>query len=253
MIEHIFNNRNRGRDTHYDFTESRFVPGLTPLNLVKLGQREPCSVNFCFLLLSAFLTFAEFYKSYVNSLCIEQKFKIRKIVSTRYNLNQPIFDEKYALFNPQVNLITEVYKYEPKDYNYLNDNYQVNLPTEEEIKQSKIYESYVPDYRVSKENGDQPGVIIDNPNYSNYIANSPPAITYTPQGNNNIITNQINQDININTGNNNNICYPPPNNPQMINDNFQKIYTNKPPKGGTEENMIPLITTQEYPPPQTNE
>ena len=238
-----FNNRNIGRDMYYSFYESRYIPGLTPHNLVRIGQKEPCSVNFCFLLLSTFLTFAEFYKAYVNSFCIEQKFKIRKIVSTRYNLNQPIYDEKYAALTPQINLISNVYKYEPKDYNYLNDNYQVNLPTEEEIKRSTIYENQVHEYQVSKEDGDQPGVIIDNP---------APAVTYTTQGNPNLISNQINQNMNINTINtvNNSTYYVPPNNPQMINNNVEINY---PPKEGSEENMIPLITTGEYQPPQDNQ
>ena len=249
----LFNNRNRGRDTHYDFYESRFIPGLTPHNLVRIGQKDPCSVNFCLLLLFTFLTFAEFYKAYVNSFCIEQKFKIRKIVSTRYNLNQPMYDEKYAALNPQINLISQVYKYEPKDYNYINDNYQVNLPTEEEIKRSTIYDNQVPEYQVSKEDGGQPGVIIDNPTYSNYGVNPAPAVTYTAQGNNNLNPNQINQNMNINTintVNNNNVQYIPPNNPQIINNNVEINY---PPKEGSAENMIPLITTAEYPPPQENQ
>ena len=208
----LFNNRNRGRDLYYDFFESRFIPGLTSHNLVRIGQKEPCSVNFCLLLLFTFLTFAEFYKAYVNSFCIEQKFKIRKIVSTRYNLNQPIYDKKYTASNPQINLISQVFKYEPQDYNYLNDNYEVTLPTEEEIKQSKIYQNNVPEYQVSKEDDDQPGVIIDNPAYSNYGVNPAPAVNYTAQGNNNnLIPDQLNQNMNINNINNVNYLLSPTN------------------------------------------
>ena len=168
-------------------------------------------------------------------------------ISTRYNLNQSIYDKKYAVLNPQINLISEIYKYEPKDYNYLNDTYQLNQPTEEEIKQSEIYQNQIPDYQVSKQYGDnQPGVIIHKPFHSNYpIANPTPSVTYKYQRNNNFIPNQISQNININTSNNNK-NYGFGNNTKMNNNNFQNNCT---PKSDLGEYMTPLISSQGYNPP----
>ena len=181
------------------------------------------------------------HKSYSNKLYKSQIEFNHNIISLQHFNNQSMTTKN-----------KKVYKYEPQDYNYLNDNYQVNLPTEEEIKQSKIYQNNVPEYQVSKEDGDQPGVIIDNPAYSNYGANPAPAVTYTAQGNNNLIPNQMNQNMNINTINNinYNIQYVPPNNPQMINNNVQNNY---PPQPGQEGYIFPQMPTQGYQPPQAKQ
>ena len=146
-----FDARNRYRDTHYNSYESRSIPGMIHHNLIKIGKKDPCSVNYFFLFLSTLLTFAEFYKAYVNSFCITQKHKIRKIISTRYDLNQPAFEEKYRAFNPSINLIIQAYTYENKDFNYLNDTYSVNLPTEEELEKAKEFQGQVPNYHISQD------------------------------------------------------------------------------------------------------
>ncbi len=43
-----------------------------------------------------------------NNYCIQFQFKIRKLVSTRYDLNQP----KYQVLIPQLDLIEKLYTYE---------------------------------------------------------------------------------------------------------------------------------------------
>ena len=95
-----------------------------------------------------FLTFGELYKSYLNSLCVSQKFKIRKIVSTRYVLSHPICNEKYFKFNPQIDLILNTYIFKPQDFNYFNNCHHPILPTKEEIETANKYQ-------------DKPGVILD--------------------------------------------------------------------------------------------
>lgn len=132
-----FNRRNMFLDEYYTFSENQYLPGLIKYNFIILGDSDPCIVHYCFFLLSTLLTFAEFYKSYVNSLCINQKYKIRKLVSTRYDLSQPIFDDKYDKFNPQIDIISETCFYEPQDFNYLNTEYKPKIPTQEEIEEEK--------------------------------------------------------------------------------------------------------------------
>ena len=75
------------------------------------------------------------------------------MVLTRYDLNQPVYVQRYSLLIPQINLITEQYNFEPSDYNYLNQGVQVNLPTAEELEKAKQYQSKVPDYTLSSEGG----------------------------------------------------------------------------------------------------
>ena len=189
--------RNRFRDVHFDFRESRIIPGMAHHNLVRLTVKEPCTVNYFFFLLFTLLTFSEFYKSYVNSFCVYQKFKVRKLVSTRYDLNQPV----YQGFVPQLNLIVQQYNYEPEYYNYINNDYNLKLPTQEELERAKQYQSKVPDYQVSSGGGQmQAGVIVDNPGYSSYEANQPPAAFASVGGNVALSESQVNANGNLPQG-----------------------------------------------------
>jgi hypothetical protein len=158
-------------------------------NLVKMTAHEPCTVNYFFFFLFTILTFSEFYKSYVNSFCVYQKYKVRKLVSTRYDLNQPT----YQTFVPQLNLISQTYDYTSEYYNYVNPQYNVNLPTQEELERAKQYQSKIPDYQISSAGGEmQAGVIIDNPGYSSYNANEPPAAFAAVGGNVALAQDQVN-------------------------------------------------------------
>ena len=193
--------RNRFRDVHFDFNESRIIPGMVHHNLVKMTQVEPCTVNFFFFFLFTIFTFSEFYKSYVNSFCVYQKFRVRKLVSTRYDLNQPVYVERYQPLVPQINLIVQQFNYQPADYNYINNAYQVQLPTQEELEKAKQYQNKVPDYQVSSGGGQiQAGVIIDNPGYSSYNVNQPPAAFASVGGNVALGADQINANGNVPAG-----------------------------------------------------
>ena len=103
------------------------------------------------------MTFAELYKPYVNSYCIEQKYKVRKIVSTRYDLNNPEYEQKYQNLNPKINLIEQKYDFQPQEYNYLNNEYSVNYPTEEELEEAEKFKDKIPEYTLSNK-----GIILDN-------------------------------------------------------------------------------------------
>ena len=187
--KYAFWRRNRFRDVHFDFRETRTIPGMAHHNLVKMTAREPCTVNYFFFFLFTILTFSEFYKIYVNSFCVYQKFKVRKLVSTRYDLNQDV----YQTFVPQLNLITQEYQYQSEYYNYLNNQYHVELPTQEELERAKQYQNKVPDYQLSSGGGQiQAGVIVDNPGYSSFEANKPPAGFEAVSGNVALSNDQVN-------------------------------------------------------------
>ena len=187
----LFWRRNRFRDVHFDFNETREIPGMVHHNLIKMTAVEPCSVNWGLFFLFTMLTFSEFYKAYVNSFCVYQKFKVRKLVSTRYDLNQPV----YQTFVPQINIIVQEYNYQPQDYNYINSQYQVKYPTEEELERAKQYKDKIPDYQLSSGGGNmQAGVIVDNPGYSSFNANQPPAAFSSVGGDVALDSNQISSD-----------------------------------------------------------
>ena len=163
--------RNRFRDVHFDFNEAREIPGMVHHNLIKLVDDEPCMVNYFWFFIFTLIMFAEFYRLYIDSICVYQKFKVRKIVSTRYDLNQPV----YQVFVPQIDLISQQYHYEQEYYNYINQNYDLQLPTQEELEAAKQYQDKVPDYQISSGGGQfQQGVIVDKPGYSSYNPNEAP-------------------------------------------------------------------------------
>lgn len=160
---------NRYKDLFFQIFDQRTIPGLTQCNLIKLGEDEPAYVKYKYFVLASILTLSEIYTIYFNRLCVNQKFKIRKLVSTRYDLNQPEFDQKYQALNPHINLISQTYNYHNEDYNYINNNFKVNLPSQEEVENAAQYQDKIPDYKISTGEGQlQPGVIIDNPEYTSY-------------------------------------------------------------------------------------
>ena len=180
--------RNRFRDVHFDFNEERRIPGLVHHNLVKLVKQEPCIVNYFWFFFFTILTIAEFYRILFDSYCVYQKFKVRKLVSTRYDLNQPV----YQVFVPQINLISQQYQYGQEYYNYVNQSYELQSPTKKELEAAKQYQEKVPDYKISSGGGQfQAGVIEDNPGYCSYNPNEAPAEFAAVSGNVALSQNQI--------------------------------------------------------------
>ena len=171
-IKKNFCDKNSKKDVRFNYYESRIIPQMNHHNLIKFRENEPCTVNYFFFLLATFLTLAEIYKPYVNSFCIKQKFKIRKLISTRYDLSLPEYEEKFRLLNPSINLIYQNYKYDSKDYNFINKGFKFNIPKQNELEEAEKFRDQIPNYQISNGEGNiKPGVIIDKPEYSNYKNN----------------------------------------------------------------------------------
>ena len=146
-----FYNRNVVRDTHMDFSEYKNIPGLQNINLVKLGSYEPCCFGKCAHVFYTIIMLAQFYKLYVNSFCVYQPFKIRKIVSSRYNLMAQVKkNEKYKVVAPIINLGSETYKYDSEEIGRVYDAAKPVCPTEEELKNARQYENSVPDFEMKE-------------------------------------------------------------------------------------------------------
>ena len=83
--------RNRFRDVHFRFWEDRRIPGMDHHNLVKMGPVEPCAANWGCFFLCVMVMGGEFFRLYIDNMSVYQKFKVRKLISTRYDLNQPVY------------------------------------------------------------------------------------------------------------------------------------------------------------------
>jgi len=181
--------RNRFRDTYFDFSESRDVPGMKHHNLVRLTKTEPAAVRFSIFLIYTIIGLSELYKAWIDSLCVYQKFKIRKLVSTRYNLNKPMYEELI----PQLDVIVQKYQYKPEYYNYINPECHFQKPSQAELDEAKKYQNKIPNYQVSTVNGyPQGGVVIDNPGYSYYDATQPPTAFASLSGEVGLEASQLN-------------------------------------------------------------
>ena len=142
-----FQLRNRSRDTNFNFKETKFIPDVKHHHLVKLNSDCNCMINFFWFFIFTLLALAEFYKIYLECACVFQRFKLRKIISTRYSLDEP----KYQALAPRIDLISQQYQYKKESYNYKNDNYIVQKPTESELEAAEQYQDKVPDYQKSSE------------------------------------------------------------------------------------------------------
>jgi len=83
--QYFINNNNK--DQLYDFTLDETLPNLHTYNLVKLSEEGNHNISLCHFILATFLGVVEFYKTYLDSYCITQSFVIRKLISTKQNLN----------------------------------------------------------------------------------------------------------------------------------------------------------------------
>jgi len=76
-----------------DFRESIFV---------QVSDRPPCCVGVGYFILFGLLTFNAIYSSYLDSCCNKQKFSIKKLISTRQDLNTPQMKSQYAYYDPRM-------------------------------------------------------------------------------------------------------------------------------------------------------
>lgn len=137
-----FKMKNVYKDDHMDFSENLSIDSFTRYNLVKISDEKPICLNICvFLIFTFIIPFMQFYKIYVNSLCINQEYRLKKLVSSRYNLNNFHDEELNKRFSnniPKIHIHGEetIFDNQPHNYNKVYD-----LPTEEEIQESKKFSS----------------------------------------------------------------------------------------------------------------
>ena len=135
--------QNSHRDDKMDFRENFSVPNLSRNNLIKIQDKEPFYVNFFIFFICVIFTMGVPYEVVLDSISIEGKYQIKKIISTRYNLNSMEYDNIYGMAVPAIKLGMNEFNFIPEDYGYIDQNMEVNFPTLEEIEKAKVYESKV--------------------------------------------------------------------------------------------------------------
>lgn len=170
-----FWSEHRMRDQQIEITETRDIPNFSNYNLVKTGVTEPKYIGVFWYILFTIIPVTQFYRNYFDSLCFEQKFTIRKLLSTRYNLNEAEFASKYSAFNPSLSLNEQKYYYDNQSTGYVFENVEVNYPSLEEINAAnKEYKKNIPQYNVY-DSGLKAGVVRDTNGFQSGFYNIPPA------------------------------------------------------------------------------
>ena len=140
--------KNKNKTRYIKYTETRYIPGMKYFVLTKIGTNDPLFFGKGWFIFSMILTLGQFYGLYIKSLCIIQTFKIRKIVSTRYNLLDEQYNQQYDQLMPQIKLPEQQFNYQKNDTGFCSTNFQPKLPSEEEIKQAEQYQKYIPIYTI---------------------------------------------------------------------------------------------------------
>lgn len=134
---------NRPKDQYFDFKEEFSIPNLSKINLIKIKQDEPFYVNGFIFFLCVIFTIGVPYELLLDNISIKGKFQIKKMISTRYNLNSIEYENMYGNSNPSIKLGENEFNFIPEEFGNYNQNMEVNLPTLEEIENAKVYENKV--------------------------------------------------------------------------------------------------------------
>ena len=135
--------QNNHRDQRMDFREDFCIPNMSKINLIKIKETEPIYVNFFIFCLCVVFTMGLPYELLLDNISIVGKFQIKKIISTRYNLNSIENNNIYGMSVPSIKLGKNEFNFIPEDYGNYNENMEVNLPTLEEIEKAKEFENKI--------------------------------------------------------------------------------------------------------------
>ena len=181
-----FYSRQKHSDSYNQLDEEITVKGLKHHYLLKIMDKDPCTINIYWYIFFSLITLGQIYKIYFSTFCIHKKFTIRKLISTRYDLGDPEYGQNYEPMNPQISINNLKFGYEPNKYIYTDRLYNPDIPSQYELKNAKKYENKIPNYQIYK--GINGGIVKDNPDFKNLNDNNG-----TPYGDENgFISGQLN-------------------------------------------------------------
>jgi len=151
MIKNELYSKNKNKDYCIHIYLDKDIPLMKYFYLIKLWKDK----NYCLLqkwiyILCVFLMIDLFYRIYLDIISSKQKFKIRKIVSSRYNVFE---NNKYSQFTPGYSIQDSQFVENRDNIGGVFDKKDLLLPTEEELKNAQIFNKLIPEYNLN-ENGD---------------------------------------------------------------------------------------------------
>ena len=161
-----FYNKNLHVDVFMDFHVNNIVDGLTSYNLINITDSNPCGMSVFWFIFFSLIGIAQLYKMYINSKCIYKSFTIRKIISSRYKLTTEECDIKYKNVDPVISYEDLNIRLATNEFGYISNDFNLQLPTQEEIESAQQYKDKVFIASNTKENGSNLEFknVIDNNN-----------------------------------------------------------------------------------------
>ena len=156
-IKEDFIRENRRFDKNFQIEEEIKIKGLKDYYMIKLKEEDYYIINKMFFLFFTFIAVVEFYKIWINYLSIYQEFTIKKIISSHKELNN---EEKYDLYNPQINSITNYYTLPQSNFYHLHTSNINNKFNNEKIKNRNSVKQNLNNYSyrtANEDNNDQNG------------------------------------------------------------------------------------------------
>lgn len=129
-------NRNKLRDTHIHQWETKELKGMNTYNLVRIANHDARFIGLNWYILFTIIPVVLLYDWYFNYNCISQKFDIKKVVSTRYDLYSAENNQKYIDSIPRIIMNDEEIQYNEAP-NPMHGS--PILPSAEEIMDAQLY------------------------------------------------------------------------------------------------------------------
>ena len=143
--------KNKDKDLYMEFTEKRTISAFNDNNyFIKLRDNTSKFISRFWYYLFTYLALAQYYKWYINYKCISQKFRIIKLISTRYNLLEK---NEYEGMQPKIDLINNHIDFNINDTAFCF-NEEIEEPSPEENQEAiNKYRLKLPRFEKVNENG----------------------------------------------------------------------------------------------------
>ena len=153
--------KNKNIDSFLNIKEIREIPNCDNEIFCKIGNVDTWTIGYKWYIFFVLIGIGELYNLYFNSFCFEKTFTIRKLISTRYNLNEGEYIDKYFNLLPSINLGFEKLDFKKEETGFCFKNIEPIQPNSDELNQVSIYSNEIPNYQIFPTNK----VIINIPKF----------------------------------------------------------------------------------------
>ena len=138
------------KDKNFDLKEEKKLNFLSKNQMLLTNKCCCCFINECVFVLFTIICLVEFYKIFFYFMGSEKDFTVKKAVSTRKDLSDNEYNDKYDKENPSIESAFGNTFYEPQDFiqnfleykmkntNNTNNNNLISFEISDEPKQKKI-------------------------------------------------------------------------------------------------------------------